>query len=282
MKVEVEQEKRWKGEGMCGFASGAILCEVFMLNMSSVDYYFVSFFSLLVSDWLVSNEYVCQHRLFLHLSSAHFRLCSNSSTIVKAEGCRVIHKEVDKTVNDNVAWPCREVIEVTLHDNMFVSLHFGLSTRAHKGRVREEPLAVFPNGGMSCGHTGELGTQSIGEPYEGELWAIFSIGRFNDMLFLVLKVQEELFFLLIGWEWCLLFLKDIVVFFLFMEQKGVSARESWHVVGHFDLVVDKFMFGPLSFTCYDLAKWLSYYLYFFSFLFLLDLLYKEEVQESVT
>ena len=46
-----------------------------------------------------------------------------------------------------------------------------------------------------------------------------------------------------------------------MEQKGVSARESWHVVGHFDLVVDKFMFGPLSFTCYDLAKWLSYYLY---------------------
>ena len=22
--------------------------------------------SLLVSDWLVSNEYVCQHRLFLH------------------------------------------------------------------------------------------------------------------------------------------------------------------------------------------------------------------------
>ena len=60
MKVEVEQEKRWKGEGMCGFASGAILCEVFMLNMSSVDYYFVSFFSLLVSDWLVSNEYITQ------------------------------------------------------------------------------------------------------------------------------------------------------------------------------------------------------------------------------
>jgi len=28
-------------------------------------------------------------------------------------------------------------------------------------------------------------------------------------------------------------------------------------------------------------KWLSYYLYFFLFYFLLDLLYKEEVQESV-
>ena len=32
------------------------------------------FLSSLSSDWLVSNEYVCQHRLFLHLSSAHFRL----------------------------------------------------------------------------------------------------------------------------------------------------------------------------------------------------------------
>jgi len=34
--------------------------------------------------------------------------------------------------------------------------------------------------------------------------------------------------------------------------------------------------------CHDLAKWLSYYLYFFSFLFLLDLLHKEGVQESIT
>jgi len=33
---------------------------------------------------------------------------------------------------------------------------------------------------------------------------------------------------------------------------------------------------------HDLVKQLSYYLYFFSFLFLLDLLHKEGVQESVT
>jgi len=33
--------------------------------------------------------------------------------------------------------------------------------------------------------------------------------------------------------------------------------------------------------CHDLAKWLSHYLYFFSFLFLLDLLHKEGVWESV-
>jgi len=32
----------------------------------------------------------------------------------------------------------------------------------------------------------------------------------------------------------------------------------------------------------DLAKWLSYYLYFFFFSFLLDLLHKDEVWESVT
>jgi len=34
--------------------------------------------------------------------------------------------------------------------------------------------------------------------------------------------------------------------------------------------------------CHDLAKWLSYYLYFFSFLFLLDLLHKKGVWESIT
>ena len=28
--------------------------------------------------------------------------------------------------------------------------------------------------------------------------------------------------------------------------------------------------------CYNLVKWLSYYLYFFSFFFLLDLLYRKE------
>jgi len=41
-----------------------------------------------------------------------------------------------------------------------------------------------------------------------------------------------------------------------------------------------------SVSCHDLAKWLSYYLYLYSFLFLfsshLDLLYKKEVWESVT
>jgi len=37
-----------------------------VLNMSSVDHYFVSYFlSSLSSDLLVSNEYVCQRRLFL-------------------------------------------------------------------------------------------------------------------------------------------------------------------------------------------------------------------------
>jgi len=37
--------------------------------------------------------------------------------------------------------------------------------------------------------------------------------------------------------------------------------------------------------CYDLAKWLSHYLYFFSFLFLffyLGLTTQKEVQESIT
>ena len=40
-------------------------------------------------------------------------------TIVKTEGCMVIHQEVDKAVNDDVTWSCGEVIEVVLYDNMF-------------------------------------------------------------------------------------------------------------------------------------------------------------------
>jgi len=29
----------------------------------------------------------------------------NSSTIVEAKGCGVVYKEMDKAIDDNVAWP---------------------------------------------------------------------------------------------------------------------------------------------------------------------------------
>ena len=41
-------------------------------------------------------------------------------------------------------------------------------------------------------------------------------------------------------------------------------------------------FFSFCFLCHDLAKQLSHYLFLFSFYFLLDLLYKEEVWESIT
>ena len=96
-------------------------------------------------------------------------MCSERcSTIIEAQGCGVVHKEVDKAVDDNVAWSCRGVIEVALHDNVFMSLYLSLTTRAAQRGVGEEALAVLTNGGMACGHVSKMGTQSIGEPYRGE------------------------------------------------------------------------------------------------------------------
>jgi len=54
----------------------------------------------------------------------HF-CCLRSSTIVEAEGCRVICKEVDKAVDDGVAWPCRGVMEVVLHDDIVMTWQNG-------------------------------------------------------------------------------------------------------------------------------------------------------------
>ena len=40
----------------------------------------------------------------------------------------VVYKEVNEAVDDNVAEVCKRVMEVTLHDNMFLSLNFGFPT----------------------------------------------------------------------------------------------------------------------------------------------------------
>ena len=37
---------------------------------------------------------------------------------------------MDKAIDDNVAGPCRRVIEVTLHDDVFTSLNFDFTVRA--------------------------------------------------------------------------------------------------------------------------------------------------------
>jgi len=55
------------------------------------------------------------------------------STIVKAECARVVHKEVDKAVYDDIAWTCGWVICITLHDDMFSCLDFSFATWAADG-----------------------------------------------------------------------------------------------------------------------------------------------------
>jgi len=49
---------------------------------------------------------------------------------------------VNKAVDNNVIWPYRGVMEVVLHDDMFLSLHFSLATRTIEGGVRKEALAI--------------------------------------------------------------------------------------------------------------------------------------------
>ena len=50
-----------------------------------------------------------------------------TSTIVKTEGCRIVCQEMDKAVNDDVAWSCGGVMEVILHDDMLKCLYIHLA-----------------------------------------------------------------------------------------------------------------------------------------------------------
>ena len=84
--------------------------------------------------------------------------CEGALTIIKAKCARVICKEVDETVNDDVAQPCGGVMQVTFHDDMFMGLDFSFTTWAAGGEMREKSLSVFSDWGMPSSHTGELST----------------------------------------------------------------------------------------------------------------------------
>ena len=81
------------------------------------------------------------------------------STIVKAECTRVVRKEVDKAVYDDIAWTCGWVICIALHDDMFSCLDFSFATQAADGEVREESLFILPNGSMAGCHASEMGAK---------------------------------------------------------------------------------------------------------------------------
>ena len=87
------------------------------------------------------------------------------STIVKTECARVVCKEVDKAVYDDIAWSCGWVICIALHDDVFSCLDFSFAARAADGEVREESLFILPNGNMASSHASETGAERVGEAY---------------------------------------------------------------------------------------------------------------------
>ena len=62
---------------------------------------------------------------------------------------------MDEAIDDGVAWSRGGVMSIALYDDVFLSLHFGFTTRAAGGELGEESLSVFSNGGMTRSHAGE-------------------------------------------------------------------------------------------------------------------------------
>ena len=88
-----------------------------------------------------------------------------SSSVVKAESGWVVVEEVDKAVDDNVDGSGLGVVTGALRYDVFPSLYVSRPTWATSTGVGEEPLAVFANGSVSCGHPCESSAQGIGEAY---------------------------------------------------------------------------------------------------------------------
>jgi len=94
--------------------------------------------------------------------------CDGTLSIVKAKCFRVICKEVDKAIDDDVARTRGGIMSITFHDDVFPGLNFSFATRATGGEVWEESLSVFSDGGMASGHVGEVSAQRVGEAYDRE------------------------------------------------------------------------------------------------------------------
>ena len=124
--------------------------------------------------------------------------CLESSSIVKTEGSGIIIEEMNKAIDDDVVQSSSWVMPWTLHNNMFTGLEFSLSAWAAEAGVGEETLLVLANGGMFCGHAGELGAQYIGEAYNREPRPSLGVHGPDDALFFVFKVQEKLAFFMAG------------------------------------------------------------------------------------
>ena len=91
--------------------------------------------------------------------------CNDISTIVQTECARVVRKEVDKAVSDDIAWMCGWVVCIALHNNMFSCLDFSFATWAADEEVREESLSILPNGSVAGSHMSKTGAERVGEAY---------------------------------------------------------------------------------------------------------------------
>ena len=65
---------------------------------------------------------------------------------------------MDEAIDDDIAQSHGGTVSITLYDDVFLSLHFGFTTRAAGGKLGEESLSIFSNGGVTSSHTGEAST----------------------------------------------------------------------------------------------------------------------------
>jgi len=66
-------------------------------------------------------------------------------SIVKTKGTRVIHKEIDKAVDNDTTWSHGRVVHITFYDNVFSGLNCSFTIWATSKKVGEESLSVFSN-----------------------------------------------------------------------------------------------------------------------------------------
>ena len=139
------------------------------------------------------------------------------STIVKTKCARIVHKEVDKAVYDDIAWMCGWVMCIALHDNVFSCLNFSFTTQAADGEVREESLFILPNRSVASSHASEMGAKRVSKAYRRKPWAPFSICQLDHFLIFVFKVKKGLSSFGIWHEEVLPFRENVIAFFLLVE-----------------------------------------------------------------
>ena len=59
---------------------------------------------------------------------------------------------MNETINDDVTWPCKEIMQITLHNNVFIDLNLNFAIWAASEEMKKESLSILSNGSMTSGH----------------------------------------------------------------------------------------------------------------------------------